>query len=274
MPITKEETTITFSGGGTNTDPDSSIGGIPSVQPVTSSRLFDDVSESERAAGTTDYRCVYFNNESSTETLFATKISSEFSENSEVKLGFDFKNERQSIAITNAIAVTGGNVTLIYTDIDGDHDVMFAYNSSIATWAGNLQYSIHAITNLTNVLVTGSISGNNALFEIDFVGDAANRYHETILLKPGGNGLTTSSGTTSIAVTKTISGSPLNQLVDSIDVDTTVPNGVSFYEEVMVGDIRPLDTLPIWIRRVVPIGGFGVENDGFNLKIVGRPYSN
>lgn len=54
-----------YSGGAANSDPDASLGGAKSSVAVgeTLNDLFDDVSGAESDAGDTEYRCLYFMNE-------------------------------------------------------------------------------------------------------------------------------------------------------------------------------------------------------------------
>lgn len=271
MTISSNDVTFTFSGGGSNSNPDLSLGGIPSVNPIINSRLFDDVSESERASGITDYRCIYFNNDSNTDIMYLTEISlSNLSDTTTIELGFDFKNERQVITISNGLNVTGGSFVLTYIDLNDNYNVTVNYNSSLSTWGSNLQTALRTVPYLDNVLVSSSSSGNNVIFEIDYAGKASNRYHEILLLDT--NSLTGAS--TTIAITKSISGSPINQIVDEIDLETTPINRFDFSEDtVLIGDLRPLDSVPIWIKRTVPAGTEIVENDGFTLRVRGKPFS-
>jgi hypothetical protein len=89
-----------------------------------------------------------------------------------------------------------------------------------------------------------------------------------MVLKTGGNNLVASQ-TTTISVVKSVSGGPINRIADVIDVDTTTPNNIVFNTTASVGDIRPLDSIPIWIKRTVPANTPAVENDGFVLRIKG-----
>lgn len=54
-----------LSGGASNADPNASLGGARSSNPVGASinNLYDDVSSAEATSGDTEYRCFYFRNE-------------------------------------------------------------------------------------------------------------------------------------------------------------------------------------------------------------------
>lgn len=271
MPVSPTDISLTFSGGGTNIYPDLSLGGEPSVQPILGNRLFDDIAETETLDGMIDYRCFYLNNDSSVYTFYDCQLSIFYTSAGEVtvELGFDFTNERQNITIINGSSVTGGSFTIQYTDYDGVHELVISHDSSLAVWSNNLQTALRTIINLDEVVVSASASGSDFIFEIDFLGKAGNRFHETIALKSGGNNLI-SSLSTSIAIVKTVNGGPINRIADEIDADTTIPHDIVFSSsEVSLGDLRPLDSVPIWLKRTVPANAQAVENDGFTFKLKG-----
>lgn len=64
MPISNANLKYYLSGGGSNTDPNASIGGARS-STAAGTDLFDTVTGDESAAGDTEYRLVYFRNEDS-----------------------------------------------------------------------------------------------------------------------------------------------------------------------------------------------------------------
>lgn len=67
MPIIASDLKFFLSGGGSNTDPDASLGGVISSTEVVDdvlNNLFDDVSGAEHAAGDVNYRCIYLVNDS------------------------------------------------------------------------------------------------------------------------------------------------------------------------------------------------------------------
>lgn len=71
-----------------------------------------------------------------------------------------------------------------------------------------------------------------------------------------------------------ISGNP----APLIAVDTLAPDGVTFIEtnvdnRISVGDISPLQAVPVWIKRVTPSGTSFKENDNFVLKVSGKPFA-
>ena len=122
------------------------------------------------------------------------------------------------------------------------------------------------MTNLGDVTVSPTLSGSSAIFELNFIGAAANRHHNVLTLKT--NSLSPTEG---IVITKIIDGSPINQVVDEIDVSTTTPIGITFNSLTdVIGDIRPGDSIPIWVKRIVPVNSAAVENDGFTFQVQGK----
>jgi hypothetical protein len=76
MTISANEIQFFLSGGPTNTNPNSSIGGAISSSPVLGmlNNLFRDITSEEAASGRTDYRCVYIKNASSSDSLYDAEI--------------------------------------------------------------------------------------------------------------------------------------------------------------------------------------------------------
>ncbi|SRR5258706_10523625 len=72
MPIVSADIKYYLSGGGSNTDPNASLGGVISTTEITTAtlhNLFDVVSGDESTAGDTEYRCFYVKNTHATLTL-------------------------------------------------------------------------------------------------------------------------------------------------------------------------------------------------------------
>ena len=73
MPIVAADIKYFLSGGGSNTDPNASLGGAVSSTEAAST-IFDNVSSGEAAAGDVEYRCVYVKNTHGSLTLTDPKI--------------------------------------------------------------------------------------------------------------------------------------------------------------------------------------------------------
>lgn len=72
MPITGSDIQFRLSGGGSNADPNASLGGAMSSNAAGSS-IFDDVSSGEASTGESEYRCIYVRNAHATLTLIGAK---------------------------------------------------------------------------------------------------------------------------------------------------------------------------------------------------------
>jgi len=277
--ISSGDISITLSGGSENTSYDLSLGGEPSNYPITNERLFPDVSVEEASLGKEEYKCIYINNNSFEATLYEAKLFTEYKTTSDVsiELGFIEINERQTIVITSVNKITAGGFTISYLDYGGEAEIEIPWSSNLENWAASIQTELRSIGGLKDVTVTGALSGNDAVFEINFLGDAAKRHHEILQQKSndlvldspeGGDGL--------ISIGRAISGGPMNSQVEEIDAATTVPFGVSFsaYDNresfYYIGEFRPGDVLPVWIKRIVPEGATGLENDGIKIMLEGK----
>lgn len=69
MPIVAGDIEYRLSGGAANSNPAASLGGAKSSTEAVAATLFDDVSGAESAAGDTEYRCIYIQNNHGTLTL-------------------------------------------------------------------------------------------------------------------------------------------------------------------------------------------------------------
>lgn len=276
MALTGNDIKLFFSGGLSNTDPDQCLGGEMSTNFFVADRLFDNVTGTQTAAGYIDYRCVYFHNISSTDTLFNGKvfISSEVVGGSNVTIGLEINNERQDIYLTNATSVASGSFILQYYDFSSDSDIQFTvnYDSSMATWTSNFQSALNAINGLENVFVTGSYIGTTAYFQIYFNGSSGYRFYENLQLVSLSNSFLDVNAT--LTIQKVINGGPKLKTAANIGLDTTAPNGVSFFSTsvnspINIGDLKPQEYFPVWIKRVVVSNVTPLDGDGFTIKLKG-----
>jgi len=277
--ISEGDISITLSGGPENNSSDLSLGGEPSTHPIIANRLFTDISVEQSTVGLEDYKCIYVNNNSFEATLYESILFTEYRADSDitVELGFIEINERQTITITSFSKIKRGSFSVIYTDYESATEIAAIWNSSASVWAGNLQSAMRALPRLKDVTVTASLSGDTIIFEINFQGSSGNRYHE--ILQEGTNSLTIESpapGDGNISIGRSVSGGPVNSVAAEIERATTPPYGVGFlpYESrdgaYGIGEIRPGDVIPVWIKRTVPIDAKGLENDGINIRVEGK----
>ena len=277
--ISEGDISITLSGGVDNSSSDLSLGGEPSTHPIIANRLFPDVTVEQSTNGLEDYKCIYINNNSFEATLYKSIVFTEYTADSDVsvELGFIEMNERQTITVTGVTKITGGSFSVIYTDYEHQTELTVDWDSSASTWAANLQEKLRTLPRLIDVEVSESVSNDNIIFEINFKGYAGKRFHE--IMQEGSNSLTLSDpspGDGNITIGRSVSGAPVNSQAQEIERTTTVPYGVGFraYESrgdaYFIGEIRPGDIIPVWIKRTVPADARGLENDGINIRVEGK----
>ena len=272
MPVTDADIMYVFSGGASNADPNASLGGDSSTIPIAGTILFNDVPPQNALDGSVDYRCIYVVNDSPTQSLYSASIilASQVPNGAYVQLGFDITNDRQVVTITNFSTITGGYVVLNYIDTSV-HTVQFDYDSSVSTFANNLQSAIRLVPFLDQVTVNGSLDANNLTLEINFAGSAGKRYHKAMTLNA--NSLTYTGSAPTVTVIKTVDGSPINTVADVIDMETTPPTNIVFSDSVFAfGAFRPFDQIPVWIQRATPPESTALEGDGFTIRVRGTAY--
>jgi len=277
MAIISDDIKLFYSGGITNSNPDLCLGGEMSTTFFLSNRLFDSITSSQSSSGYADYRCVYFYNLNATDTLRDAKvyISSQISGGADVVIGLEINNERQDIYITNATSVATGSFILQYYNYFNDSEIQFTvnHNPNITTWSTNLQNSIRSISGLEEVAVIGSYIGSTAYFQITFGGTARYRYYEVLQFVSSSQSFLDVNS--SFTIQKIIDGGPKLKTAIEVSNDTTSPNNVTFAPTsisypIEIGDLKPLEFYPIWIKRTVASNTSSMENDGFSLRMKGE----
>lgn len=279
MALTPSDVRFFFSGGLTNNDPEASLGGEISAFWLTNSRLFSDISPDEAEDGKTDYRCIYVNNvsEDADAILFDAGIfiDSQVEGGGDISVGTIIGNERQDVIVTNGTLVSGGHFILRYYNLIEEDWTNFQVDwaASLNDWAENFQLAIRALSGLENVTITGSSSGTTVTFRIDFLGNAASRYHEPIQWVSSSIDFTTVSAVVTPA--KVNSGGPIMLTADEISSDIIPPNNISFSvptidNPIEVTDLKPGEYFPLWVKRVVDASTTALESDGFRLRLRGE----
>src|ERR1700678_3803574 len=91
-----------LSGGASNTDPDASLGGLPSTTQVSVglNALFSQVANTEATSGGIRYRCIYVSNNTTNDFLGITNSITQSDVNlSSMQIGVSSTNEVQLISI-------------------------------------------------------------------------------------------------------------------------------------------------------------------------------
>lgn len=241
MTIKAEDIVFVYSGGSNNLDPSKSIGGLPSINTIDNinNSLFDDVTETDY----TDYRCFYIFNNSSTDSLYNSYIylNNSATTVSQCQLGVSRITDVQILSLSE-IPVSG-NITLRYENINTSN---ILWNSNPNVFSENIQNSLNSLDLLSGVKVE-SINQKN--YNILFLENDNYRNHE--LLSVSNNNL---SPSVDIAINKTSQGQPINSIASLLPTDSTIPYNVNFYStssqiKLYLGELRPNDGVPIWIRR-------------------------
>ena len=241
MTIKPEDIVFVYSGGSNNLDPSKSIGGFPSINTIetVNNSIFDDVTETDY----TDYRCFYIFNNSSTDSLYNAYIylDNSISTVSQCQLGLSRITDAQTLSLSE-IPVSG-DITLRY---ENSYTSNILWNSNPNIFSENIQDSLNSLDLLSGVKVE-SINQKN--YNILFLENDNYRNHE--LLSLSDNNL---SPSVNIAINKTSQGQPINSIASLLPTDSTIPYNVNFYltnpqTKLYLGELRPNDGVPIWIRR-------------------------
>ena len=267
MVVTGNDIVYTLSGGSSNIDPASALGGPPSTQVIAGNEVFNDISEEDSISGRVDYRCIYIANNNPFDSLFATELSiiKEVSGGATIDFGVPVATDIQRITVSDTASVTGGNFTIGYES----NSVIVNHDSDVAQWATNLQDSLNALDILSGIIVTVSALSSTITFTISFQGDDNFRNHDLISLVS--NNLI--GGNPQITTAKIAEGAPINTEAQEIPFATTDPFGITFQTDPLdFGVMRPSDLIPIWIRRETASNTEAKANDGVTFRIIGKPF--
>ena len=273
MAVSTGDIAFVLSGGSSNVLSEASLGGAPSSAVISSNRLFDNVSEDEATDGNIDYRCFYVANNNSTDTLYSVQLAivSEVADGATITFGVPQADEVQNIIVSssNANSPSGGSLVLTHEGLDATAN----WDSNIGNWALNIQNALNSLSHLSEVTVSGSHSFSNpytASFIVTFTGNDGNRNQEILALDA--NNLT-GSATFSVSFTTLTEGAPMNAEAQTIPFETTTPFGITFSSaDLAIGDLRPDDLFPVWVKRTTVAGTEALQDDGVTFRISGSPF--
>jgi hypothetical protein len=250
---------VVYSGGSTNTNPNLSLGGNPSGYPVLGymNNLFANISETERANGKIDYRCVYIVNNNSVDTFYdiVATVSYQIPGGSDARIGVQKFTDIQTVTI----APPGPGV------------YQLSYLATLINVPDQTAASLQAVLNTTiatGAVVTADFSGY--ILTINFLGADNTRYFSLL-----------SSNTIGVTTNKVQNGGPIVRIADAIPNETTPPGGITFgyntssdtsTSATIVG-LRHGEFFPIWVQRSTPPGITQQDDDGFTLRLTGNLFS-
>lgn len=128
MSVLSTDLKCLLSGGASNSDPNASLGGIISSTEVvdnTLHNLFDEVTGDEHTAGETNYRCIYFKNNSA-ETAYNAKLwieSNSTGAESSITIGLDLAG-LDGTADTIANEDTAPSPAVTFSTADGQSNAL------------------------------------------------------------------------------------------------------------------------------------------------------
>ena len=261
---------VVLSGGGDNLNPDNSIGGSPSLTPVTSNiinNLFNDISSEQNLDGVEDYRCIYFFNDGET-IIYNVEvfISEDYVGGAGMEIGVSSQDESQRILVSGI--PTGGSVAFSYDS----NPVVLNYNSNLSTMALDFQNALNSLVDgdgkpiLEDVSITVQPIGPSIIFDLLFSGQDGKKDHPTLTISS--NDFTPAMA---VVVSTIQAGNPVNTIASEIGNSTTPPGGVGFFaansgSPITLPKLHTGDGFPLWIKRVVPANTEAKANDGFNLR--------
>jgi len=273
MPLSASDIVYVLSGGAGNIDPSLSTGGEPSALPILAgiNNLFSDITPEQSVTGYVDYRCFYVFNNSGDETFKDVRvyIASEESSGADVQIGLPVVNESQTVTVSGTYPTGGGNFTLSYETTE----FTVTQSPDFSTWVSAFQTAIREIEFLEDVTVVGQEFSLAKVFTINFQGDSGKRSHPLLTLVANNLG-----GSSVVTFGRSQQGSPINLVPANTGSVTVAPGGVNFgypviAQPVILGDLRPLEGFPVWVRRTVLPGATPQALDGFKLRVKGAVLS-
>ena len=249
-----------YSGGAGNMNADLSLGGLPSVHPIplgSANNLFDNLTETQRNNGMTDYRCLYVANTHPTDSFYRVyaKIPSQIPGGASVEIGYRQTTEVQTVTFDSP---PPAQYRLTYNN--GSTTTNFDLSDTSST---NLQATLEPT--FPGVLVT--TSGNQ--LTIQFKGKSDYHYYSL---------LTTS--TPGVATYKVTDGGPINYYPEPpLDSKYTPPGAITFGSTTLINGAEPLPELKhgevfhLWAKRTLQPGTPQQDNDGFSLSVIGSVFS-
>lgn len=277
---TATDLSIVLSGGSTNVNPNLSIGGYPTATSILDNNLnnlFSDVTPEQASEGLEDYRCLYlFNDASGDESTIYNMIlwtKSQLTGGSTIEIGITDQNESQRILLSSSDGVTpinGGSFDIVYLG----EAITTNYNSDLLAWAADIQAKLLDLQDENNVNLINGVtvvptiaSSSSFVFDVTFTDLDAKRNVD--LFEIANNNITPP---TDISVSTLQDGSPINTIAPSLDVDTTPPANVTFFDPTLddpisIPKLNSGDGFPIWFKRTTPAGSAAVPADFITLGI-------
>ena len=268
-------------------DPCTDLGGNPSNCAISDGldNLFHSIGPKLSRRGHEDYRCFYIWNSHPTASLRNVIIFLDGTgrqvpgkrSGTYVAIGVKLQDEIQTVTVTAPAPPRMGEFMKLQVPCYVPDFKVF-YDPNITKWIGNFQTAIRAVEGMPEVVVTGEGKigttkddpSVNVTFTINFGGHVSRNEghkgmneharwmqaarHQIKLIEVMENTMLNA-----IVTPATIQdGSPVNTIAEVIPDEITAPSGIVFDyyfrgNPIRIGDLRPQEYLPIWIRRTLPI---------------------
>ncbi len=168
MPIVSSDIKQRLSGGGSNTDPNASLGGAKSSTEITDNslhNLFDIVIGDESAAGDTEYRCFYLHNAHATLTWESVKVW----------IGTQTPSADTAMEIGLGTSAVNGTEQTVANEGTAPSGVTFSAPSNKAGGLsiGNIPAGQHKAIWVKRIITAGAAAVNSDAATINFEGDTA-----------------------------------------------------------------------------------------------------
>jgi len=265
------------------------LGGPPSNCPISEGldNLFHSIGPKLSRRGHEDYRCFYIWNSHPVATLRNVVIFLDGTgrqvpgkrSGTYVAIGVKLQDEIQKVVISYPVPPREGEYFELQVPCYEPSFKVF-YDPNITKWIGNFQTAIRAVEGLPEVVVTGegkigttlADPAVNVTFTINYGGHVSRNLghkgmdeharwmqaarHQIKLVKVVKNTLL--DGIIPVVPMPVKDGSPVNTIAEVIPDEITPPSGIIFDyyfrgNPIRIGDLRPNEYLPLWIRRTLPI---------------------
>lgn len=167
MPITSTDIKFRLSGGGSNTDPNASLGGAKSSTEIGTGlhNLFDQVGSAETTSGDTEYRCFYVHNAHATLAL----------ENALIYIQSNTPSGDTSVEIAVGSAAVNGTEQTVANESAAPTGVTFssAANLGAALALGNIPAGQHRAVWVKRIVNAGAAAYNDDQVTLRVQGDTA-----------------------------------------------------------------------------------------------------
>ena len=271
--VSETDLVFVLSGGAFNTDPQASLGGPASNQILgnLTNGLFGRVTTVKLSSGAIDHRAFYVFNDHPIGSIGGVTVWAEDeAEHAEMWFGVTVRDAVQQIHFSGS--PTGGTFALVHSymlagELETEQTGDIPWSADPTTTADAIEQALANI-GLNSVEVDGALS-DGWRYTLTFTGEEGGRVQLPLAVVSGITGFVTWT------VTEQAAGSPINTVAPETGFESVPPVGITFVraggEEsgIVIGTLRPLDSFPVWLRRVTLADSPEYDRDRFRVVVVG-----